>query len=148
MKKLICALLIFCLIPMTFFASCGDNDKDDFNKPVFGECEQIEFKVSNPRSGLANIVKKVITDKEDISRIVNYVNNAELTFAEELYTGLPVGGYGILVTFIDKDGGRRSISVGGDVLHTGDVPYYIDENFEDDLLQIYYSIDVEEKIVF
>lgn len=149
MKKLrVISLAIVILMTMCLF-SCGNKDEVDFSKPVYGEYEKIEFIVSKTDSQTADVVKKVITDKDDIAKIVNYMNNAELTPAKELYTGNPVGGYSVSVSFSGKDGEYRSFKISGEkTIYTNDnVPFYTNETFEKDMLELYNSIDAEEQVV-
>ena len=149
MKKFTCLLFLLFIFAMMFFVSCGKKDEVDFSKPVYGECEKIEFIVSKTDSQTADVVKKVITDKDDIAKIVNYMNNAELTPAKELYTGNPVGGYSVSVSFSGKDGEYRSFKISGEkTIYTNDnVPFYTNETFEKDMLELYNSIDAEEQVV-
>ncbi len=137
MKKLICALLVLCLLPMMFLASCGDAGTDeggktevDFSRPVYGECEKISFTFKDEQTGLN--MMKFTTDQEEIAEILSYVNGAALTLAEELYTGEEPGEFTLKVTFFEKDGKTRSLSlVGENTVYTErDVPFYTDENFE------------------
>ena len=149
MKKFTCLLFLLFIFAMMFFVSCGKKDEVDFFKPVYGEYEKIEFIVSKTDSQTADVVKKVITDKDDIAKIVNYMNNAELTPAKELYTGNPVGGYSVSVSFYGKDGEYRSFKISGEkTIYTNDnVPFYTNETFEKDMLELYNSIDAEEQVV-
>ncbi len=139
MKKIILALLALCLLPMTFFVSCGNigsgdtgeggKTEVDFSRPVYGECEKISF--TYPYEQMGHMVKST-TDQEEIAEILSYVNGAELTLAEELYTGEEPGEFTLKVTFCEKDGKTRSLSlVGENTVYTErDVPFFTDENFE------------------
>ncbi len=143
MKKIISALLVLCLLPMTFFVSCGnigsgdtgegDKTEVDFSRPVYGECEKISFAYTDEQSGLEFL--KSTTDPEEIAEILSYVNGAELTLAEELYTGDDIKDFTLQVYFHEKDGKRRSFGLFGEnTIYTDkNVPFYTDENFEKDL---------------
>ncbi|MBQ7290118.1 MAG: hypothetical protein IJW76_00135 [Clostridia bacterium] len=77
MKKIFAVLLSVCLLVL--LCACGEKPVP----PVLAENERILLAMPQETDGTVAFKYKVITDAEDIEKIISAVNNAPKTIAEE-----------------------------------------------------------------
>lgn len=143
MKKLrIISLAIVVLMTMCLF-SCGKNKTEDFYPEYNGDFDKMFISIDSSDGRL----EKIVTDKEDIERVVYYLNNTKFK-AYDIYNICPDSEENTSVTVIFfKDGAARCQMYyypSGSV----DVGYRmgmsVGENFGERLLELYKSIDAPE----
>ena len=143
MKKLrIISLVLVVLMTMCLF-SCGKNKTEDFYLEYDGNCEEILISVASSDGH----IEKRVTDKGDIERVVNYLNNTKFK-AYDVYNIRSDSEENTSVTVIFfKDGAARCWMY---YYPSGSVDFgyrrglSADENFGEGLFELYKSIDAPE----
>ncbi len=79
MKKIFAVLLSVCLLVL--LCACGEEPAP----PVLAENERIFLGMPQETDGSVTFKYKMITDKDDIEKIISAINNAPKTLAEETY---------------------------------------------------------------
>lgn len=143
MKKIrIISLAIVILMTMCLF-SCGNEKTEDFYLEYTGDCDEMFISIESSEGRL----EKIVADKEDIERVVYYLNNTKFK-AYDIYNIRfdSIEKTSVTVIFF-KDGAAKCWMYyypSGSV----DVGYRmgmsVGENFGEGLLELYKSIDAPE----
>lgn len=143
MKRIrIISLSLVILMTMCLF-SCGKNKTEDFYPEYNGDFDEMFISIESSEGRL----EKIVADKEDIERVVYYLNNTKFK-AYDVYNirSDSIEKTSVTVIFF-KDGAAKCQMYyypSGSV----DVGYRmgmsVGENFEEGLLELYKSIDAPE----
>ena len=142
MKKLrVISLALVVLMTMCLF-SCGNDKTEDFYLEYDGDCEEIIISIDSSDGRL----EKIVTDKEDIERVVYYLNNTKFK-AYDIYNICPEPIENTSVYVLIKDNAANCcvycypdrVSISGDIRGM-----MADKKFEEGLFELYKSIDAPE----
>ncbi len=143
MKKLrVISLALVVLMTMCLF-SCGNDKAEDFYLEYDGDCEEMFISIESSEGRL----EKIVTDKEDIERVVYYLNNTKFK-AYDVYNirSDSIEKTSVTVIFF-KDGAakcRMYYYPGGSVDFGYRRGLSVGENFGEGLFELYKSIDAPE----
>lgn len=143
MKKLrVISLALVVLMTMCLF-SCGNDKAEDFYLEYDGDCEEMFISIESSDGRL----EKIVTDKGDIERVVNYLNNTKFK-ADDVYN---IRSYSMEKTSVTviffRDGAAKCWMY---YYPSGSVDFgcrrglSADKNFEEGLFELYKSIDAPE----
>lgn len=143
MKKLrIISLVLVVLMTMCLF-SCGKNKTEDFYPEYNGDFDEMFISIESSDGRL----EKIVTDKEDIERVVYYLNNTKFK-ADDVYN---IRSYSMEKTSVTviffRDGAAKCWMY---YYPSGSVDFgcrrglSADKNFEEGLFELYKSIDAPE----
>lgn len=143
MKKIrIISLAIVVLMTMCLF-SCGKNKTEDFYPEYNGDFDEMFISIESSDGRL----EKIVTDKEDIERVVYYLNNTKFK-AYDVYNIRSDSEENTSVTVIFfKDGAARCWMYyypSGSVDFGYRMGMSVGENFGEGLFELYKSIDAPE----
>ena len=143
MKKLrVISLALVVLMTMCLF-SCGNDKAEDFYLEYDGDCEEMFISIASSDGRL----QKRVTDKGDIERVVNYLNNTKFK-AYDSFRICPDSEENTSVYVFIKDNAANYCVYcysGGSVSISSDRRGMMaDKKFEEGLLDLYKSIDAPE----
>ncbi len=140
MKRLFAVLLVI----LVFFCICSCDTATQIESTTDTKTELPVFEVP-AEGGYIIIAKyptpvqcKTITSAEDMQKIVDYINDAEKTVAEDQR---PTAGW----YFYIRSTNGIAVSVLGKSADIGGVRYDVSEDFQEGLLALYDSLDVAEE---
>lgn len=143
MKKLRIISLALVVLMTMFLFSCGKNKTEDFYPEYNGDFDKMFISIDSSDGRL----EKIVTDKEDIERVVYYLNNTKFK-AYDVYNIRSDSEENTSVTVIFfKDGAAKCRMY---YYPSGSVDFgyrrglSADENFEKGLFELYKSIDAPE----